>query len=194
MVGRIFVTTGATKTFKELIEFSVSLELLDYLNKSLVSELIIQYGLDRSVLTDGVSKLDVNLQLDNRGKGKFEFKNLLVTLFEFHSDICSVIEGVDWVISHAGTGSILDALRLSKPTLVIVNNNLMDNHQLQISQAFEEQNLLIYDQFEKKPYNYRQVLKKVDSIVSYKITFSKLEAPRKNILNTIISQELYLGP
>ncbi|KAL6941251.1 hypothetical protein ACO0RG_002375 [Hanseniaspora osmophila] len=54
-------------------------------------------------------------------------------------------------ITHAGTGSLLDALRLSSPklssskrvvVLCVVNNKLMDNHQLDIAQKFAMLNLV----------------------------------------------------
>jgi beta-1,4-N-acetylglucosaminyltransferase len=39
------------------------------------------------------------------------------------------------IISHAGAGSIVEALRLRLPLLVVVNEALMDNHQLQLARA-----------------------------------------------------------
>lgn len=42
-----------------------------------------------------------------------------------------------------GTGSILDALRLNKPLITVVNTSLMDNHQLQIASILEKDNHLL---------------------------------------------------
>jgi UDP-N-acetylglucosamine transferase subunit ALG13 len=41
-----------------------------------------------------------------------------------------------------GTGSILHALRANKPTLVICNESLADNHQVELAEALQEQKFL----------------------------------------------------
>ena len=65
--------------------------------------------------------------------------------FSYSSNINKYIENVDLIISHAGTGSIIDCLHLNKPLIVIVNK-LMDNHQLEIAQQFTKLNYCIYYQ------------------------------------------------
>lgn len=63
--------------------------------------------------------------------------------FEYSTRIQDVIqENADLVISHAGTGSILDSLRLGKPLIVCVNDTLMDNHQQEIADQFASSNHL----------------------------------------------------
>ena len=44
--------------------------------------------------------------------------------------------------SHAGAGSIFEALRAKKTLLVVVNEALMDNHQLELAEALEAGNHL----------------------------------------------------
>lgn len=39
------------------------------------------------------------------------------------------------VVSHAGAGSIFEALRAGKPLLVVTNSALMDNHQSELADA-----------------------------------------------------------
>ncbi|GJP66183.1 hypothetical protein CLOP_g23087 [Closterium sp. NIES-67] len=47
------------------------------------------------------------------------------------------------VISHAGSGSIFEALRASKPLVVVVNAALMDNHQRELAGALVERQHLV---------------------------------------------------
>jgi beta-1,4-N-acetylglucosaminyltransferase len=37
------------------------------------------------------------------------------------------------IISHAGSGSILEALSLDKKLLIVINSSLMDNHQSELA-------------------------------------------------------------
>ena len=47
------------------------------------------------------------------------------------------------VLSHAGAGSILEALSLEKPLFVVVNDALMDNHQMELAGALDRDGHLI---------------------------------------------------
>ncbi|KAI4607910.1 hypothetical protein J4E80_009306 [Alternaria sp. BMP 0032] len=47
------------------------------------------------------------------------------------------------VISHAGSGSILEALRYQIPLIVVPNTGLLDNHQEELAVAMERNNYLV---------------------------------------------------
>lgn len=48
------------------------------------------------------------------------------------------VQRADLVISHAGAGSIMDSLALKKKLVVVVNTQLMDNHQTELAEAMAE--------------------------------------------------------
>ena len=52
------------------------------------------------------------------------------------------IQAADLVISHAGAGSILDALGCGKKVLVVVNEELMGNHQTELAEALAKEHYL----------------------------------------------------
>ncbi|KAJ2890775.1 N-acetylglucosaminyldiphosphodolichol N-acetylglucosaminyltransferase catalytic subunit alg13, partial [Coemansia aciculifera] len=63
--------------------------------------------------------------------------------FDYTSCTQRFIDQADLVICHAGTGSILEALHSRKPTIVVVNRGLMDNHQSEIAAELSGRGYLI---------------------------------------------------
>ncbi|SNX82363.1 related to ALG13 - catalytic component of UDP-GlcNAc transferase [Melanopsichium pennsylvanicum] len=69
-----------------------------------------------------------------------------LSMFQFAPDLESYISSADIVISHAGSGTILDTLRMQPniPTLVVVpNTSLMDNHQVELAEALGREKYLV---------------------------------------------------
>lgn len=152
----LFVTTGATVPFDPLVELFTDPEILNYLSKELqITNITIQHGVEAS--TELISRLKTisEKELSNE---------ISIELVPFINDINTEIQKHDLIISHGGieilylfkilynttdtlanlgTGSILDALRLKKPLIVVVNPTLLNNHQLDIATALEDQNCLI---------------------------------------------------
>lgn len=73
--------------------------------------------------------------------------NVHIELRDYVQDLRPFLLSSDVVISHAGSGTILEALRLpieQKVKFVVVpNETLMDNHQAELAQALAEQNYLV---------------------------------------------------
>ena len=113
MPRRVFVTVGTT-SFDALIGACTTPEF----NKQLAT-----LGFD-----------ELRLQV---GRGKEPSKTDRTTWFRFAPTITEEMRAADVVISHAGAGSILEALELGKRLVVCVNDALMDNHQAELATALE---------------------------------------------------------
>lgn len=64
--------------------------------------------------------------------------SLAVDYFTFSSSIADHLKSASLVISHAGSGSIFETLRLGKPLIVVVNEDLMDNHQSELAEELAD--------------------------------------------------------
>ncbi|KAG5416743.1 ALG13 [Candida metapsilosis] len=154
-MSTILVTTGATITFKQLIEAVVSTRFINSLIELGVSRLFIQYGneikgsqhISRQFFQNQLEKSNIEKEF------KFTLENdatndtitlanneIEIVTFPFSPRIQGYIKQADIVISHAGTGSIIDTLRNRKKLIVVVNNQLMDNHQEEIANEFVKMN------------------------------------------------------
>lgn len=62
--------------------------------------------------------------------------------FSLKPSIADEIEQADLVISHAGAGSCLAALGQGKSLVVVINEDLMDNHQQELADKLAEEEFL----------------------------------------------------
>ncbi|GLT72026.1 hypothetical protein SLA2020_439970 [Shorea laevis] len=117
----VFVTVGTT-CFDALVRAVDTREVKDELLKRGYTHLIIQMG--RGLYTPTKSG----------GEGG----SLAVDFFTFSSSIADHLRSASLVMSHAGSGSIFETLRLGKPLIVVVNEDLMDNHQSELAEELAE--------------------------------------------------------
>lgn len=140
---KLLVTTGATVTFKPLVRLAVLPLFLDLMARHGVNLLFVQYG---NHIVDGVNCLTqfVNECIDWEkdiegadGRAQYVYHgaqgDVAVELFPFSNKLCDYIAASDFVVSHGGTGTILDVLRGNRPLVVVYNEELMDNHQAEVS-------------------------------------------------------------
>ncbi|KAJ9292874.1 hypothetical protein DTO271G3_8321 [Paecilomyces variotii] len=136
-----FVTIGATADFDALLHkvledsFLVQLERFDYTN------LLIQYGKggrpilenflqDHPPRSPGRHGLEIN-GFDFKKEGLEKIIHLIKQNDEEGRE-----EGM--ILSHAGTGTILEAIRISVPIVVVPNPSLQDNHQEELAQQLQK--------------------------------------------------------
>ncbi|CAG9537777.1 unnamed protein product [Cercopithifilaria johnstoni] len=116
---RCFVTVGSTE-FDALIHAIVKQKCLESLNKIGITDLLIQMG---------------------RGKVELEKGNrcgINIDYYCYKDDILQDITAADLIIGHAGAGTCLEVLRCKKPFVVVVNEELMDNHQWELAERLYE--------------------------------------------------------
>ncbi|KAK2891210.1 hypothetical protein QQF64_007427 [Cirrhinus molitorella] len=121
----VFVTVGTT-SFDDLIATVTSHESVKALIDRGYTDMVLQVGRG-------------SVEPDPDG-----CPGLTLQVFRFKDSIAEDMRHSDLVISHAGAGSCLEALGANKPLLVVVNDKLMDNHQLELAKQLQADSHLIY--------------------------------------------------
>ncbi|CAG4929666.1 unnamed protein product [Colias eurytheme] len=122
---KCFITVGTTR-FDLLCQQVMSTNVLQALKKIGCKTIVFQIG-----------KSDVE-------PGDYELEGIKLHLYRFKDSIKDDIRNSDFVISHAGAGSCLEVLSANKPLLVVVNEDLMDNHQLELAEQLQIDGHLYY--------------------------------------------------
>ncbi|KIJ16891.1 glycosyltransferase family 1 protein [Paxillus involutus ATCC 200175] len=119
----VFVTVGSTK-FDALVQAAISEPVLAALRNKRYTQVVLQRG-NSDLATDG----------DGSGQDPLTIRkdSMEVETWKFKPSIQNDIERADLVISHAGSGTILDVLRSGKPLIVVPNATLLDNHQEELA-------------------------------------------------------------
>ncbi|KAI9485434.1 MAG: hypothetical protein EXX96DRAFT_475630 [Benjaminiella poitrasii] len=126
----VFITVGSTG-FDDLINATTSNSFLNSLSFIDIKKVSFQYGSSEPIFIR-------NLQSYS------EKPILAIDGYKYKSSITEDMEHADIIISHAGAGTILQALRLTNKKLVIVvNKSLMDNHQYELAKAIAEKGYAI---------------------------------------------------
>merc|ERR1711920_985608 len=60
----------------------------------------------------------------------------------YSPDIPNELQGASLVISHAGAGAVLDCLNNNRRLLIVPNEDLMDNHQVQLCEELKKYGLV----------------------------------------------------
>ena len=141
-----FVTIGATASFTGLIEAVLSADFCRALEAQGYTNLLVQYGRDGRPLYDQclqrlrTTSSSLGLKIDGFDLDK---SGLRPYMFQAKGhNLPNATEGI--VISHAGSGTILDALRISIPLIVVPNASLLDNHQVELAEALAEQGYVVH--------------------------------------------------
>ncbi|KAM7449796.1 putative bifunctional UDP-N-acetylglucosamine transferase and deubiquitinase ALG13 [Porites harrisoni] len=121
----VFVTVGTT-SFDRLIETVSSKPLIEVLENLGYRSVILQIG--RGVYEPEIIKRN----------------NFSLTYYRYKDSIAADIQRASLVISHAGAGSVLETLQAGRPLIVVINEHLMDNHQLELASQLAEDGHLYY--------------------------------------------------
>lgn len=127
---RIFVTVGTTK-FSNLTDMLQDDAVLHYLQLVGCKHLVIQHGSASPMPSD----------IKNHCHTKY---GITVECYDYKPNILNDIVASDLVISHAGAGSCTEILSANKPLIVVVNDELMDNHQTELAHQLSVDGYLLY--------------------------------------------------
>ncbi|KAB5539413.1 hypothetical protein GE09DRAFT_317711 [Coniochaeta sp. 2T2.1] len=138
MPRKCFVTTGSIASFRPLLEEILSLRFIQALIDHGFTFMEIQCGPDLEYVQNKLAKLR-QVPID-------------ITTFSLSSDIkekmleCRGEQGVRHagvIIGHAGSGTIMEALRYECPLIMVPNPSLLHNHQTEIATEIARRELAI---------------------------------------------------
>ncbi|RUS15473.1 hypothetical protein BC937DRAFT_92395 [Endogone sp. FLAS-F59071] len=157
---RLFIMVGSTR-FDNLVSLATSPDFLFALSTAGYDHVRIQYGNSEALFR-------ANLAQAGTGESVVGPRAPLVEGYKYKESLREDLEWADLVVSHAGrlyffffgfenllwifpnvsvvpgSGSILEALRQQKRLVVVVNETLMDNHQVELAQALQDKGYLVH--------------------------------------------------
>ncbi|CAK7214021.1 N-acetylglucosaminyldiphosphodolichol N-acetylglucosaminyltransferase catalytic subunit alg13 [Sporothrix bragantina] len=154
---RCFVTVGATASFIKLLREVLAPHFLDCLAARGFRELVVQTGPDHEWALEQVASMGeltsfLATAKDTEMPAKTDAKREsprwpVIEVVSYTTDLPSLmlpcrgearkrLPGA--MISHAGSGSILDAVRCDVPLIVVANPDLLGNHQAELAEAVHD--------------------------------------------------------
>nr|XP_039336233.1 UDP-N-acetylglucosamine transferase subunit ALG13 homolog [Saimiri boliviensis boliviensis] len=121
----VFVTVGTT-SFDDLIACVSAPDSLQKIESLGYSRLILQIGRGTVV------------------PEPFSTESFTLDVYRYKDSLKEDIQKADLVISHAGAGSCLETLEKGKPLVVVINEKLMNNHQLELAKQLHKEGHLLY--------------------------------------------------
>lgn len=74
----------------------------------------------------------------------FSTESFTLDVYKYKDSLKEDLQKADLVISHAGAGSCLETLEKRKPLTVVINERLMNNHQLELAKQPHKDGHLFY--------------------------------------------------
>ncbi|KAJ5905302.1 UDP-N-acetylglucosamine transferase subunit alg13 [Penicillium subrubescens] len=134
VVKLCLVTVGATAPFEKLVQAVLHESFLAELEKHKFTRLLIQHGKGGQQVFDAYRAEYESGNIDHGIEiGGFDLRPNMIPYLRMVRDDPGDFQELGMVISHAGTGSILDALRAGVPLVVVPNPDLADNHQQELA-------------------------------------------------------------
>ena len=122
--GNVFVTVGTTQ-FDKLVTAVTSKIALEWMVSCGYKKLKIQYGTGQSPSIDA-GGLPISIEA-----------------YDFLPSLEKDMQEADLIVSHAGAGTVMEALRLQKKLIVVINTLLMNNHQSELAVAMSKRGHLL---------------------------------------------------
>ncbi|EXL57068.1 beta-1,4-N-acetylglucosaminyltransferase [Fusarium oxysporum f. sp. radicis-lycopersici 26381] len=136
------VTVGATTGFGKLVESVLQPSFWQYMNSQRFTQLRVQCGPDLAWASKQLAGRKVNIPSGLRIDLFASKKNLM----KEEMSLCKDADGkrqLGLVISHAGTGTILDAWKMGLPLIVVPNIQLLNDHQTEMAKYLSKEGYAI---------------------------------------------------
>lgn len=135
-----FVTVGTTR-FDALTNEILSDQTLVALKKLGITTVVAQIGAGEFEKKRFEEVFGPSCDHDS---GSTSFAGLKIEFYRYKPSIADDMTSAKLVIGHAGAGTVLECLRLKKPLIVVINEKLMDNHQVELAAKLADLNHLLY--------------------------------------------------
>ena len=109
-----------TTRFDKLISSVTSKIALEWMESQGFTSLTIQYGRGQKPESSDISS------------------SVKIQSYDFRPSLKADMEDADLIISHAGAGTVMEVLRMKKKMIVVINTDLMDNHQTELAGAMAD--------------------------------------------------------
>ena len=141
----VFVTVGSTK-FENLINRVLDTEILKLLKAHSYTRIVLQVGNGRHIDDDLFKFNEANLNFKSGVEevATFSKENVEIVAYRYKKSIRDDILNADLIISHAGAGSVMESLEANKKLIVVINEMLMDNHQLELAVKMNDEGYSLY--------------------------------------------------
>jgi len=97
-----------------------------------------------------------------------------VTAYRYKGSLKQDMLDADLIISHAGSGSVMESLEAGKKLIVVVNDQLMDNHQLELAEKMCAEGYLLYTKCDGLDEIVHRILEEGSELVKYSPGNAKL--------------------
>lgn len=122
----LFVTVGTTQ-FDDLIDAVTSEVALEWLISENYTHVILQYGKGRAPVIPNEKQYESSVVIES---------------YDFKASLEEDMRKAHLIVSHAGAGTVMEALYLNKYLVVVINAALMNNHQKELALALGSRNHL----------------------------------------------------
>ena len=147
---QILITVGTTK-FENLIKA---------IDNEKFYEMIINNGFTKIIIQKGYGEyIPQNYK-------KFE-NRIKIQISEILNNFENIIKSSELIISHGGAGIILESLKNKRKVIVCVNDELMDNHQIELASSLHENGYVFYCK------NLSNIIKDTEKIISNTIKLNE---------------------
>ena len=128
----LFVTVGTT-SFDPLIRIVSSSTFLQLAKDLGYTTILVQYGKGEYIPFQ-----------DEPAQNKTNNCGIHCEAYRFKPSLQEDVQSASLILSHAGAGSIMEALAAHKKMIVVINNSLMHNHQWEVAHALAQRGYLKY--------------------------------------------------